>query len=329
MADAGDRKTVRATFPLQRGGILADGIPVDNAPLVGTDRREIRVTARNADAAESSQTPAFNIYVDRPAQASVEQQVDPSQISVMARSTPHVSSQRSVDLVNTEHEQRPAEPNKETPKESAKADQTTSEHPATATHPDNSETDKSPATLETVQHRSKPDEESGSRSVEATASHPQRSAEAQPSVSTTERANTSGEHRTAYIEQLRFDSERKLAEAPLRSFRVSVDSQTESVDLSLVTRNRGIQIVARASDPQLTSALQRDLPELSTSLSRSGYEMRIPAEHATAQQSVTSVTQAHSSDLNSGNGSSPQGNKQKGRRNTPDGSPAGKRRGTS
>lgn len=105
-------------------------------------------------------------------------------------------------------------------------------------------------------------------------------------------SSAAGEMRMAYIEQLRFDSERKLAEAPLRSVRVSLEARTESVELSLTTKSQGIRVVAHTHEPLLNQALQRDLPELTNRLTQQGYDVRpaIPNTSKSPDQAISGLS---------------------------------------
>ncbi|BDC52029.1 hypothetical protein F183_A43440 [Bryobacterales bacterium F-183] len=77
------------------------------------------------------------------------------------------------------------------------------------------------------------------------------------------------------IQHLRFEAERQLAEAPLRTVRLQVGEGRHAVEVSLVNKPRGIEIAAKVSDPELTASLRRELPALSTNLTNNGYDVRI------------------------------------------------------
>lgn len=324
-----ERKTIPPRLSIVGERALAQDASNDSSLLASDALGAIRTTPQDSKKASTNEPVAFDIQVDRPESSPFDQGMDSPQLAPAAQTETSDRSQR-LPLSLVTREEAAADQSTQDRQSKVKPDQVATGRDSNSRLADAGETHKIAAVSEPVQRQSSNDHESAPRvAPELTPTHGQRGTEPQPSSVVAERTSTSGEHRTAYIEQLRFDSERKLAEAPLRTFRISLESPTESVDLSLMTRNRGIQIVARANDPQLNFALQRDLPELSSSLGRSGYEMKISLDQGTANHPVTSAPASPSSNLQNGTGGSPQGNKQKGRRNTPDANPSGRRRGTS
>lgn len=324
-----ERKTIPPRLSIVGERALAQDAGNKSYLLASDALGAIRTTPQDAKKASTNESVAFDIQVDRPESSPFDQRVDSPQLAPAAQTETSDRSQRLPLSVLTREE--PVSDQATQDRQSkVKPDQVATGRDSNSRLANAGETHKFATVSEPVQRQSSNDHDSAPRvAPELTPTHGQRGTEPQPSAVVAERTSTSGEHRTAYIEQLRFDSERKLAEAPLRTFRVSLESPTESVDLSLMTRDRGIQIVARANDPQLNFALQRDLPELSSSLGRSGYEMKVSLDQGTANHPVTSAPASPSSNLQNGTGGSPQGNKQKGRRNTPDANPSGRRRGTS
>ena len=117
------------------------------------------------------------------------------------------------------------------------------------------------------------------------------------------------------IEHLRFESERKLAEAPLRSVRLTLGQGDETVALELSSKSQRLEITARTADQKLGELMQRELPQLSRTLAQNGFEMRNTNQPPIVTRELTSFTTNQPSDSAGTSGGYAQEQRQRNKRN--------------